>query len=136
MAMGRRKRHRQEPMWVAASEVARSPGHPFYERLNRMLAEAEFDAFAERECAKFYADRMGRPSLPPGVYFRLLLRTLCGAGTPRALHKLPAALREALLRVLAALRRGLATDRALRWLYDTTFAALRRAVHRYHELPT
>lgn len=73
MAMGRRGRQRQEPLWVAASEVARSPGHPFYERLNGMLAEAKFDAFAERECAQFYAEKMGRPSLAPGVYFRLLL---------------------------------------------------------------
>lgn len=71
MAMGRRERERQEPLWVAADSVARSPGHPFYDRLNRILDEAGFDEFVEARCARFYAERMGRPSLPPAVYFRL-----------------------------------------------------------------
>jgi len=53
--------------------MAKSPGHPFYERLSRLLDEEGFDAFVERECARFYAPTMGRPSLAPGVYFRLLL---------------------------------------------------------------
>jgi transposase len=73
MAMGRRKKSRQGALWVQASGVARSPGHPFYERLNRILDNEGFDAFAEGECAKFYAALMGRPSLPPAMYFRLLL---------------------------------------------------------------
>lgn len=73
MAMGRRDRERQTPLWVAAESVARSPGHPFYEGLNRILDEAGFDEFVEQRCAKFYAERMGRPSLPPAVYFRLQL---------------------------------------------------------------
>ena len=55
------------------SDLARSPGHPFYERLNRLLTEHGFDAFVEQQCRSFYAERMGRPSLPPGMYFRLLL---------------------------------------------------------------
>jgi transposase len=73
MAMGTRDKERQEPLWVAATSVARSPGHPFYEALNRMLDEAEFDEFVEEQCAPFYAERMGRPSLPPAVYFRMQL---------------------------------------------------------------
>lgn len=72
MAMGKKK-SRQGGLWVAASDLARSPGHPFYERLNRLLANHDFDAFVEKLCRGFYAERMGRPSLPPGVYFRLLL---------------------------------------------------------------
>ncbi len=72
MAMGKRK-GRQGGLWIATSDLARSPGHPFYERLNRLLAEHGFDAFVEQQCRSFYAERMGRPSLPPGVYFRLLL---------------------------------------------------------------
>jgi transposase len=72
MAMGK-KRGGQGSMWVATSDLARSPGHPFYERLNRLLAEQGFDAFVEEQCRGFYAERMGRPSLPPSVYFRLLL---------------------------------------------------------------
>ena len=60
-------------MWVADADLPRSAGHPFYERLNRVLDEAGFDAFVEEQCAKFYADGVGRPSLPPGRYFRLLL---------------------------------------------------------------
>jgi transposase len=73
MAMGRRKRQRQSTLWVQASGLAQSPGHPFYERLNRILEKEGFDAFVEGECARFYAERMGRPSLPPAMYFRLLV---------------------------------------------------------------
>ena len=47
--------------------------HPFYTQLNQLLREHRFDDFAEAQCATFYADTMGRPSLPPGIYFRLLL---------------------------------------------------------------
>lgn len=74
MAMGTRKhRQRQERLWVAHSELRSGPGHPFYRRLNELLDEEKFDEFAEKECARFYADDNGRPSLPPGTYFRLLL---------------------------------------------------------------
>lgn len=73
MAVGRRKSARQADLWVSTSDLARSPGHPFYERVNRLLAEAGFDAFVEDRCAKFYADKIGRPGLPPSVYVRMLL---------------------------------------------------------------
>ena len=59
-------------MWVTAADLPTSAGHPFFERLNGVLEEAGFDAFAEKLCAVFHADRMGRPSLRPGRYFRLL----------------------------------------------------------------
>jgi transposase len=72
MAMGTRKR-RQESMWVTTSELPKSPGHPFYQRLNVVLDEAGFDRFAEKSCERFYAGQVGRPSLLPGRYFRLLL---------------------------------------------------------------
>ena len=72
MGMGRRQREQQEQMWIAHQELARGPAHPFYQRVNELLEEREFDKFAERECGKFYA-KVGRPSLPPGIYFRLLL---------------------------------------------------------------
>jgi transposase len=72
MAMGKRKSE-QTPMWVPATELPVSPGHPFYAKLNAILDEAGFDRFAEAECQQFYAPVMGRPSLPPGRYFRLLL---------------------------------------------------------------
>ena len=73
MAMGRRKKESQEVLWVEAGELVRSPGHPFYERLNGILDQAGFDEFVEGLCQKFYAERVGRPSLAPAVYFRLLL---------------------------------------------------------------
>ena len=73
MAMGKKKRRQQEDLWVATSELPRTVGHPFYERLNGLFNEHGFDDFVEGLCAKFYADKMGRPSLAPGVYFRLLL---------------------------------------------------------------
>lgn len=74
MGMGtRRRRQRQQQMWIAQQEIAKGPAHPFYARVNELLEEKKFDEFAERECAKFYADNIGRPSLAPGSYFRLLL---------------------------------------------------------------
>jgi transposase len=60
-------------MWVAVSELPWSVSHPFYEKLNWLLAEHGFDAFVETQCRPFYADTMGRPSLAPGQYFRHLL---------------------------------------------------------------
>lgn len=74
MAMGKRKRRaRQASMWVATQDLPRSAAHPFYARLNRVLDKAGFDVFVEGACATFYAPVMGRPSLAPGRYFRLLL---------------------------------------------------------------
>ena len=74
MAMGTRKhRERQEQLWITHGELAVAPGHPFYKRLNQLLDGEKFDAFCERECARFYADNNGRPSLTPGTYFRLML---------------------------------------------------------------
>ena len=74
MGMGTREgQQKQEDIWIASAELARSPGHPFYQRLNDVLDEARFDEFAEGLCRKFYAPRMGRPSLAPGIYFRALL---------------------------------------------------------------
>ena len=55
------------------SELPRPVSHPFYEKLNRLLAEHGFDEFVETQCRSFYAEKMGRPSLAPGQYFRLLL---------------------------------------------------------------
>lgn len=68
----RRDRERQEELFYASEQVD-TPGHPFYEELNRVLDRAGFDAFCEGECAKFYHCKLGRPSLAPGVYFRTLL---------------------------------------------------------------
>jgi len=74
MAMGKRKRRlRQASMWIATSDLPITAAHPFYDRLNRILDDAKFDAFVEAQCATFYAETLGRPSLAPGRYFRLLL---------------------------------------------------------------
>jgi transposase len=73
MAMGKRRRQEQGTLWVPTAQLVRGPGHPFYKRLNEILAQQGFDSFAEELCRKFYADKQGRPSLAPGVYFRLLL---------------------------------------------------------------
>ena len=64
---------RQGGLWVATTDLPRSEGDPFYERLNRILEEAGFDSYVEGVCKEFYAERLGRPSLAPGNYFRLLL---------------------------------------------------------------
>ena len=73
MAMRRRRRREQADLWISTKDIAASPGHPFYERLNALLAEAGFDRFVEDLCEKFYAPVLGRPSIPPGVYFRMLM---------------------------------------------------------------
>ena len=70
--MGTRKTE-QPPLWVATADLPASPGHPFYTKLNAILDAEGFDRFAEDQCRRFYAPTMGRPSLEPGRYFRLLL---------------------------------------------------------------
>ena len=72
MAMGTRDPE-QPPLWIATSDLPVSPGHPFYTRLNALLDADGFDAFVEEACRTFYAPVLGRPSLAPGRYFRLLL---------------------------------------------------------------
>ena len=72
--MGTRKdRERQEDLWVAYADMAVGPGHPFYVRLNEVLDGEGFDAVVEKLCASFYAEKMGRPGLTPGIYFRSLM---------------------------------------------------------------
>src|SRR6202163_537467 len=72
MAMGTRQ-DEQSALWVATDDLAKSPGHPFYTQLNALLDAHGFDRFVESKSRGFYAKVMGRPSLAPGVYFRLLL---------------------------------------------------------------
>src|SRR6476660_4108221 len=72
MALGRQG-ERQADLVVGWAELPRSPGHAFYDRLQAILIEAGFDGFAEGQCAPYYASKRGRPSLPPGRYFRLHL---------------------------------------------------------------
>jgi len=73
MAMGRRQ-PRQEELFIATADLTPSAGHPFYQTLNRLLDEAGFDRWVEARCAPSYAqtEKRGQPSLPPGVYFRML----------------------------------------------------------------
>jgi len=68
----RKKRERQEGLWYGG-ELPTAPGHPFYSRLNEVLDKAGFDGFCEANCASFYHARLGRPSLAPGLYFRLMM---------------------------------------------------------------
>jgi|TARA_B100000315_G_scaffold123816_1_gene113810 transposase len=71
--MGKRGQEKQDGLFVATSALVKSPGHPFYEKLNEVLSAEGFDAFAEAQCAPYYAEKLGRPSIPPGVYFRMLM---------------------------------------------------------------
>jgi len=72
--MGTRKdQEQQEEMWIPQASLAKGVSHPFYQRLNQLLEESRFDGFVEGRCQRFYAEKMGRPSLAPGIYFRLLL---------------------------------------------------------------
>ena len=66
--MGSRERRRkQQGLWVAAADLPKSSSHPFYSRLNQFLDEQKFDEFCEGQCACFYAEKMGRPGLAPGI---------------------------------------------------------------------
>jgi transposase len=71
MALGRRK-GKQESLWVPGKDLPRSAGHPFYAALEKVLVAGDFDRYVEDLCAEHYARRQGRPSIPPGVYFRML----------------------------------------------------------------
>lgn len=72
MSMKRQPKQRQASLWISADEIASAPGHPFYRGLEGLLSEHDFDAFVEALCEPFYKEG-GRPSVPPGVYFRMLL---------------------------------------------------------------
>lgn len=71
MALGKRKKEQQD-LWIAVGDLPTSEGHPFYQKLNKLLAEARFDDYVEQLCSSYYAKSLGRPGIPPGVYFRML----------------------------------------------------------------
>jgi transposase len=71
MAIGKRI-PKQDELFIPAAQVATGPGHPFYAKLNTVLAEAGFDEFVENLCTPYYK-KGGRPGIPPGVYFRMVL---------------------------------------------------------------
>src|SRR5258707_1650968 len=75
MAMGKRKQARQESLFIAADQLPRSLGHPFYKQLTQLLGQAGFDVWLESRCQQYYdhEEKRGQPSIPPGVYFRMLL---------------------------------------------------------------
>ena len=73
MGMGKRKRSKQDSLFIPTASLARSSSHDFYERLNQVLSADGFDDFVEDLCEPFYVQGEGRPSIPPGTYFRMLL---------------------------------------------------------------
>src|ERR1039458_9121505 len=74
MAMGTRKdQEQQEELGVPHGALPQGASHPFYQRMKQLLEESRFDEFVEGRCQRFYAEKRGRPSLAPGMYFRLLL---------------------------------------------------------------
>jgi transposase len=73
MAMGtRKKREREEALWYGV-ELPSEPGHPFYTRLNEILGQAGLDGFCAASCTGFYHEKLGQPSLPSGLYFRIMM---------------------------------------------------------------
>ena len=75
MAMGKRKQQRQEALFLSVDDLPKSGGHPFYLKLNQLLLEADFDRWIEGRCAPYYhqTERRGQPSIPPGIYFRMVM---------------------------------------------------------------
>jgi transposase len=72
MSMGRRPTEQQAEFWLPTADLPHSPGHVFYDKLNRLLTETGFDRHVEELCQPHYAEGVGRESIPPGVYFRML----------------------------------------------------------------
>jgi transposase len=72
MALGKRRDEQQE-MWVPTTSLPKSQGHVFYRKLNQLFAETRFDRTVEEMCEPYYHSHLGRPSIPPGAYFRMLL---------------------------------------------------------------
>jgi transposase len=72
MAMGKRKA-KQQGMWVSTNEIPKAASHPFYAKVNEVLERHQVDRRLEHVCRRFYKPTFGRPSISPGVYFRLLL---------------------------------------------------------------
>ena len=73
MALGRRKSVQQDDLFIMAEHLPKAPGHVFYRKLNAVLHEAGFDRWVEDLCQPYYAETQGRPGIPPGTYFRMLL---------------------------------------------------------------
>jgi transposase len=73
MALGRRKGEQQDDLFIMAEHMPKAPGHVFYRKLNAILRDAGFDPWVENLCRPFYAETQGRPGIPPGTYFRMLL---------------------------------------------------------------
>jgi transposase len=73
MALGERRREEQGELWIPSGSLVKGPGHPFYAKLDAVLAEERFDEHVEERCREYYAPVMGRPGIAPGVYFRMLL---------------------------------------------------------------
>ena len=73
MALGRRKGEQQDELFIMAEDLPKAPGHVFYRKLNAILREAGFDPWVENLCRPFYAETQGRPGIPPGTYFRMVL---------------------------------------------------------------
>jgi len=73
MALGRKTQQRQQEFWIETQSLPDIPRHVFYDKLNKLLDNGGFDRWIERLCVPFYADSRGRPGIPPGVYFRMLL---------------------------------------------------------------
>ena len=75
MAMGKRKQAQQESLFITADQLPRSQGHPFYKQLKQLFGQAGFDSWLESRCQQYYQqeEKRGQPSVPPGVYFRMLL---------------------------------------------------------------
>lgn len=71
--MGTRSKRQQQEFWIASSDMVQTPANAFYDRLNQILDQHRFDRHVERLCRRYYKGPLGRPSLAPGVYFRMLL---------------------------------------------------------------
>jgi hypothetical protein len=72
MSLGRKPQQTQKQFWIEVDSLPDVPRHVFYDKLNELLAQGDFDRWIEKICAPFYAKKLGRPGIPPGIYFRML----------------------------------------------------------------
>ena len=89
MALGKRKRQHQDTFWVAADKLGGGPRTAFYDRLNQLLDEIDFDGELEKAAEPVVrengTERTAAWRLLPDDLHRLLRGYLLTAGHRLAL---------------------------------------------------
>ena len=91
MAPGKRKQQHQQMFWVAADKLGGGPRNVFYDRLNQLLGEIDFDGKIEKAAEPHYCRENELALLENRIRLRLLFflispgLSLCQGRQPRSL---------------------------------------------------